>query len=70
MARMPKEWRRLHNEELYDLYTSSDSIRLGGTCGKYRGQESCIQGLVGRPEVKKPLGRHRRRWEDIIKIDL
>jgi hypothetical protein len=26
--------------------------------------------LVGRPEVKRPLGRPRRRWEDNIKIDL
>ena len=26
--------------------------------------------LVGRPEGKRPLGRHRRRWEDNIKIDL
>jgi hypothetical protein len=26
--------------------------------------------LVGRPEGKKPLGRHRRRWEDNIKMDL
>jgi hypothetical protein len=26
--------------------------------------------LVGKPEVKRPLGRHRRRWEDNIKMDL
>jgi hypothetical protein len=26
--------------------------------------------LVGRPEVKKPLGRPRRKWEDNIKMDL
>jgi hypothetical protein len=26
--------------------------------------------LVGRPEGRRPLGRPRRRWEDIIKIDL
>jgi hypothetical protein len=26
--------------------------------------------LVGRPEGKRPLGRPRRRWEDIIKLDL
>jgi hypothetical protein len=26
--------------------------------------------LVGRPESKRPLGRHRRRWEDNIKMDL
>jgi hypothetical protein len=26
--------------------------------------------LVGKPEGKKPLGRHRSRWEDNIKLDL
>jgi hypothetical protein len=26
--------------------------------------------LVGKPEGKKPLGRHRRRWEDNIRMDL
>jgi len=26
--------------------------------------------LVGKPEVKRPLGRPRRRWEDNIKMDL
>ena len=26
--------------------------------------------LVGEPEEKRPLGRHRRRWKDIIKLDL
>jgi hypothetical protein len=25
--------------------------------------------LVGKPEIKKPLGRHRCRLEDIIKVD-
>jgi hypothetical protein len=25
---------------------------------------------MGKPEGKKPLGRPRRRWEDIIKMDL
>jgi hypothetical protein len=26
--------------------------------------------LLGRPEGKRPLGRHRRRWENNIKMDL
>jgi hypothetical protein len=26
--------------------------------------------LVGKPEGKRPLGRHRRRWKNNIKIDL
>ena len=32
--------------------------------------ERSIQGLVGKPEGKRPLGRHRHRWEDIIKMYL
>jgi hypothetical protein len=32
--------------------------------------ESCIQGIVGKPEGKSPLGRARRRWEDNIKVGL
>jgi hypothetical protein len=26
--------------------------------------------LLGKTEGRRPLGRHRRRWEDIIKMDL
>jgi len=32
--------------------------------------ERRIQGLVGKPEGKRPLGRPRRRWEDNIKMVL
>ena len=37
--------------------------RMGEGRGVYRD-------LVGKPEVERPLGRPRRRWEDIIKMDL
>jgi hypothetical protein len=72
------EWKRLHNEELNDLYSSPNIVwviklrrmrwaghvaRMGERRGKYRI-------LVGKPEVKKPLGRPRHRWEDTIKMDL
>jgi len=40
---------------------------VGGTCGTHGGGEKC---LVGRPEGKRPLGRHSRRWEDNIKTAL
>jgi hypothetical protein len=43
---------------------------VGGTCGTHGGGEGCLQGLVGRPEGKKPLRRPRRRWEDNTKMDL
>jgi hypothetical protein len=72
------EWRRLHNEELNDLYSSPNIIRviksirmrwaehiarMGEKRGAYRI-------LVGRPEGRRPLGRPRRRSEDNIKMDL
>jgi hypothetical protein len=49
------EWRRLHNKELYALYSSPNIIRvmevkkteMGRTCGTYRGEERCIQGFNG-----------------------
>jgi hypothetical protein len=34
------------------------------------GQESCIHGLVGRPDGKRSLGRSRPRWEGYMKMDL
>ena len=43
---------------------------MGGACGTYGGRESCAQGFGGKPEGKKPLGRPRRRWVDIIKMEL
>jgi hypothetical protein len=72
------EWRRLHNEELNDLYSSPDIVwviksrrmtwvgyvaRMGEKRGAYRL-------LVGRPVGWRRLGRPRRRWEDNIKTDL
>jgi len=46
---------------------------IGGACGTYGREgerERCIQDLVGKPERKRPLGRHRRVWEDNIKMNL
>ena len=48
------EWRKLHNDELNDLYSSSipvcDQIEkneMGGVCSTYGGEERCIQGFGG-----------------------
>jgi len=41
---------------------------MDGACGAYGG--GLNRGLVGKLEVKRPLGRPRRRWEDNIKMDL
>jgi len=72
------EWRKLHNEELSVLYSSPSIVRVikskrmrwaehVARMGEGRG---VCRGLVGKPEGKRPLGRHRRRWEDNIKMDL
>ena len=50
-----------------------DQIRMnevGRTCGMFRGEEGCIQGLVGKPERRRLLERRRHRWDDHIKMDL
>jgi hypothetical protein len=71
-------WRKLHNEELHGLYSSPSIIRVikarrmrwavdVARMGEVRGAYNI---LVGRPEGRRPLGRHRRRWEDNIKMDL
>jgi hypothetical protein len=71
------EWRRLHNEELNDLYSSPDIIwviksrrmRWAGHVARMGEKRGAYRVLVGRPEGRRPLGRHRRRWEDNIKMD-
>jgi hypothetical protein len=72
-----EDWRRQHNEELHDLYSSPNIIRVtksGGLRGT--GHVACMEDrrgiykvLVGRPERKEPLGRPKHRWKD-IKVDL
>jgi hypothetical protein len=43
---------------------------MGGACRTYGERRGEFRVLVGKPEEKKPLGRHRRRWEDNIKMDI
>jgi len=72
------EWRKLQNEELNDLYSSQNIVRMiksrrmrlavhVARMGKERG---VYRGLVGKLGGKRPLGIPRRRWEDNIKMDL
>jgi len=72
-------WRRLHNEELNDLYSSPNIVRViksrrmrwGGhvvRIGEERG--GAYRVLVGKPVGKRPLGRPGRRWVHNIMIDL
>ena len=72
------EWRKLHNEELYDLYCSPNTVqviksirmRWAGHVARMGEGRGVYRVLVGKPEVKRPLGRPRRRCEDNIKMDL
>jgi hypothetical protein len=70
------EWRRLHNKELYAVYSSPNIIwviksrRLRWAGHVAHMGERCIQALVGKPEGRRSLRRPRRRWEDNIKMDL
>jgi hypothetical protein len=55
----------------YSFLSNKKSImRWVGLCSVYGERRGVYRGLVGKPEGKRPLGRHRRRWEDNIKMDL
>jgi hypothetical protein len=54
------------------LFGRSNQEKLkGGVCSTYGRKGKCIVYgvLVGKADVKRPLERHRRRWEDNIKVD-
>ena len=73
-----REWRKLHIEELHDLYSSPNIIRmfksrrmrLAGHVASMGERRGAYRVLVGKIEGKRPLGRPRRRWEDSIKRNL
>jgi hypothetical protein len=68
------EWRKLHNEELRDLYSSPSIIRIiksrrvrwAGHVARMGEKRNAYRLLVGKPEGKRPLRRPRRRWVDNI----
>ena len=72
------QWRKLHNEELNDLYSSpkiarvikSRRMRWAGHVARMEEVRGVHKVLVGKLEGKRPLGRPRRRWENNIKVDL
>jgi hypothetical protein len=71
------EWRKLHNEELRDLYSSPSIIRSNPRKMRWAehvarmGEESnSYRLLVGKPDGNRPLGRPKHRWVDNMKMDL
>jgi hypothetical protein len=72
------EWRKLHNEELHNLYSSPDIIRQvksrrmrwAGHVARMGEERTVYKVLVGKPEGMRPVRRPRRRWKDGIRMDL
>jgi hypothetical protein len=71
-------WRKFHNDELHDLYSSPNNVRVIKLRRmRWAGHVTCMgegrgvyRVLVGKPEGKRPLGRPRPKWEYNIKMDL
>ena len=72
------EWRRMHNEELNDLYSSPNILRViksrrmrwAGHVARMGEERGVYRVLVRKLEGRRPLGRSRRRWVDNIRLDL
>jgi len=69
-----REWRKLHNEKLYDLYSSPNIVRVIKSSrmrlARMVERSGVYRILVRKPEGKRLIGRPRRGWEDNIKFDL
>jgi hypothetical protein len=69
------EWRKLHNEELHNLYTSSSIIRLDKSrrmrwaehVARMGEKRNAYRLLVGKLEGKRPQGRTNCKWVDNIR---
>ena len=72
------EWRCLHSEELNSVYRSPNIVRViksrrlrwQGHLARMEESRNAFKMLPCKPTRKRPLGRNRRRWENVIKIDL
>jgi hypothetical protein len=71
-------WRKLYNEELHNLYSSTSIIRMiksrrmrwAGHVARMGEKRNVYRLFVRKPEGKRPLGRPRRRWIYNIKMDI
>jgi hypothetical protein len=72
------EWRKVHNEELHDVYSSPSIItimklrrmRFTGHVARMGEKSNAYRLFLGKPAGRRPLGRPRRRWLNNIRIDL
>jgi len=71
------EWRNLHTEEFNVLYCSTNIVRVIKSRMRwavhvaYMGERRGVYRVfVGKHEERRPVGRHRHRWEGNIKIDV
>jgi hypothetical protein len=72
------KWIRLHNKELYALYSSPNIIRViksrrlrwAGHVARMGENRGAYSILMRKPEGGRPFGRPRHRWDDNIKMDL
>ena len=72
------DWRRLHNKELDDLYSSPNIVRViklrrmrwAGHVARMGEERGMYRVLVGKPDGKTPLGRPRHRWVHSIRAGL
>jgi hypothetical protein len=73
--RLTGGWRKLHNEELRDLYSSPSIIRIiktrrmrwAGNVARMEERKNAYRLLVEKPEGKRPLGRPTRRWNEYFR---
>jgi hypothetical protein len=70
-------WRKLHNEDLHNLYSLPNTIRMTKSrmtwaehVARMREKRNMYTVLVGKPEGKRPLGKARHRWQNNIQMDL
>jgi hypothetical protein len=76
--RVTSYWRKLHSEELHNLYSSANIIRMiksrrmswVGHVARTSELRNVYKILVVKPEGKVPLRRYRHKWEDNTEMDL